>query len=331
MIRVHVIARDNGAGLSRDLSILAAALADAGFEVTLSRIGAGGLRRQARLLRLRTQQAWQRWRGGDARGRFDVNLMDERVRPDYAALARHNVLMPHPEWFALEWLPQLRKIDRVFAKTRHAVPIFEAQGCSTEFVGFSSLDRMQAEIPREPTFFHLGGRSRNKGSQTLVDLWLRRPDWPMLTLVRRAPLQRPETLPANVRVIDAYLDDDALRDLQNRHLFHLCPSETEGFGHHLVEGMSVGAITLATDAPPMNEMVTNERGVLATYARSGTQALATTYFVDPLALEHAVERMLKLDPQERTRLSTQARAWWERNDREFRERLTHAIEALARS
>ena len=48
MTTVHIIARDNGAGLSRDLSILTVALGDAGFEVTVSAIGAGGLRRRCR-------------------------------------------------------------------------------------------------------------------------------------------------------------------------------------------------------------------------------------------------------------------------------------------
>jgi hypothetical protein len=330
LTHVHVIARDNGAGLSRDLAILTRALGEAGFEVTLSAIGAGGLRRQATLLRRRLQLRWRRWRDGDAHARFDVNLMDEHVRPDFAPLARHNVLMPHPEWLAEKSLAQLHLLDRVFAKTRHAVPIFEAQGCVTDFVGFSSLDRMQPEVPRELAFFHLGGRSRNKGSQALLDLWLRRPDWPTLTLVQRTPLQRPATLPANLHLLSDYLEDAELRALQNRHLFHLCPSETEGFGHHLVEGMSVGAITLTTDAPPMNEMVTNDRGVLAAYSHTGTQALATTYFVDPLALERGVERMLALDPQARTRMSAGARAWWEHNDRGFRERLAHAIEMLVR-
>lgn len=331
MISVHVIARDNGAGLSRDLSILTRALGDAGFDVIVSAIGAGGLRRQATLLKRRAQLGWRRLREGVQRARFDVNLMDERVRPDYLALARRNVLMPHPEWFAEEDRPLLGAIDRVFAKTRHAVPIFDALGCRTDFVGFTSFDRMRTEVPRELRFFHLGGRSPNKGTQTLVDAWLRRSDWPMLTFVQRAALKLPATLPANLRLITDYLDDDALCVMQNQHLFHLCPSETEGFGHHLVEGMSVGAITLATDAPPMNEMITNERGVLTAYVRTGTQALATTYFVDPIALEAGVERLLALDERGRRALSDAARAWWESNDRGFRERLAVAVEALARS
>ena len=329
MISVHLVARDNGAGLSRDLAILAQAIGDGGFDLTVSAIGQGGWRRQAQLIGLRAKLMWRGWREGAARGRFDVNLMDERVRPKYIDLARRNVLLPHPEWFKQEWQAHLPSIDRVFAKTHHAVPIFQALGCRAEFVGFTSIDRRLADVAREPTFFHLGGRSTNKGSQPLIDLWLRKPSWPLLTMIQRAPLRLPASLPANVRLITDYLDDGELKILQNRHLFHLCPSETEGFGHHLVEGMSVGAITLATDAPPMNEMITNERGVLAAYARTGTQELATTYFVDDAALESAVQRMLSLDENERRTLSGRARTWWEENDRAFRQRLVAAISALA--
>jgi glycosyl transferase family 1 len=326
--RVHLVARDNGAGLSRDITILTEAIAAGGFDLTVSALGQGGLRRGARSARLRARLAWEAFRRSGP-SRYGVNLMDERIWPNFRALARHNVLLPHPEWFDVAWIPQLEMIDCVFAKTRHAVPIFEAQGRQTIFVGFSSLDRRLADGPREPAFFHLGGRSVNKGSQPLLDLWLRRPDFPMLTMIQRAPLQRPATLPANVRLITDYLDDAELRILQNRHLFHLCPSETEGFGHHLVEGMSCGAITLATDAPPMNEMITPERGLLVPYARTGTQQLATTYFVEVDALEAGVERMLALNESERRAKSDAARAWWDDNDRGFPGRLASAIETVA--
>lgn len=329
MIRVHLVARDNGAGLSRDLEILRRALTEAGFELTVSAIGQGGFVRRIQLASLRAKLAWCGLLHGRARSRFDVNLMDERLLPSYLSLARRNVLLPHPEWFDPAWQPDLARIDRVFAKTRHAVPIFEALGVRTDFVGFTSIDRRDPAIGREAAFFHLGGRSRNKGTQPLIDLWLRKPSWPALTIIQRKPLCLPATLPANIRVISDYIDDDALRALQNRYLFHLCPSETEGFGHHLVEGMSCGAITLATDAPPMNEMVTRERGVLAAYSRTGTQRLATTYFVDDAALEAGVERMLSLDAYQRRAMSEAARAWWEDNDRAFRQRLSDAITRLA--
>jgi glycosyltransferase involved in cell wall biosynthesis len=329
MIRVHLVARDNGAGLSRDLEILKRAITDAGFDLTISAIGQGGLRRQLQLAGLRGKLAWRGIRHGRAGSRFDVNLMDERLRPKYLPLARRNVLLPHPEWFDRAWVPYLPRVDRVYAKTRHAVPIFEALGCRTDFVGFTSIDRRLTGVARETTFFHLGGRSGNKGTQALVDVWVRKPSWRLLTVIQRKPLRLPATLPPNLRLITNYIDDHELRLLQNRSLFHLCPSETEGFGHHLVEGMSVGAITLATDAPPMNEMVTRQRGVLAAYSRTGTQQLATTYFVDDAALEAGVERMLSLDANERRAMSDHARAWWVENDRAFRQRLSDAIASLA--
>ena len=329
MIRVHLVARDNGAGLSRDLEILRVAIGEAGFDLTISAIGAGGLRRQLQFARVRAKLAWRGFREGRAHARFDVNLMDERLRPKYVPLARRNVLMPHPEWFDVAWTKDLGLIDSVFAKTRHAVPLFEALGCRADFVGFTSIDRRLADVPREPTFFHLGGRSGNKGTQATVDAWLRHPEWPLVTIIQRKPLKLPPTLPSNIRLITDYIDDGELRTLQNRNLFHLCPSETEGFGHHLVEGMSVGAITLATDAPPMNEMVTNERGVLVPYVRTGTQQLATTYFVDGAAIEAGVARMLALDAAQRRSLSDAAREWWEQNDRAFRQRLATAIRSLA--
>jgi hypothetical protein len=327
--RVHLVARDNGAGLSRDIAILTGAIAAGDFDLTVSALGQGGWRRRARSAQLRLQLLFEGVRHGGPAQRFDVNLMDERIWPNFRTLARRNVLLPHPEWFDTAWIAQLEMIDCVFAKTQHAVSIFEAQGCRTLFVGFSSLDRRLADIAREQTFFHLGGRSTNKGSQPLLDLWIRKPGWPTLTMIQRAPLKLPATLPPNVRLITDYIDDAELRIVQNRHLFHLCPSETEGFGHHLVEGMSCGAITLATDAPPMNEMISEARGVLVPYARTGTQQLATTYFVDGDALGAGVERMLALGENGRRERSEAARAWWEANDRGFRQRLAAAIEATA--
>ena len=51
--RVHLVARDNGAGLSRDITILTEAIAAGGFDLTVSALGQGGLRRGARSARLR--------------------------------------------------------------------------------------------------------------------------------------------------------------------------------------------------------------------------------------------------------------------------------------
>jgi glycosyltransferase involved in cell wall biosynthesis len=329
MTTVQVIAPERHAGLARDQTLIARTLAEAGFDVTLTGVPQGGIAKRLGVLRLRARQAWRRWRGDHAQGRFDVNLMLERLQVPLLPLARRNALIPNPEWFHPQWEARLAGLDRVLVKTHHAEPIFAARGARTDYIGFTSEDRLRGDVEREPAFFHLAGRSGNKGTQPLIDLWLRKPQWPTLTVVRRTATAQP-TAP-NLRFVTGFIDDDELRVLQNRHLFHLCPSETEGFGHYLVEAMSVGAIVLTTQAPPMDELVSAERGILVPYARTGTQRLATTYFVDAAGLEGGIERMLALSASERQRLGANARAWYEANNRAFRERLVHAVNGLAAS
>lgn len=327
MRRVNLIAWDNGFGLTKNLHMLRTALSAAGHSVAVTAIRRGKLHKILYPLRLRGRVAWNRLRGRDAR-EYDVNLMLERIRPEVFPLARHNVLLPHPEWFDPRDRAPLAAIDRVFALTRHAVPIFEGLGCQVDYVGFTSEDRLDHSVPRERAFFHLAGRSPNKGTEPLLALWRKHPEWPTLTVVQNPRAARPGAPAPNIRHLIDYLDDAELKRLQNAHRFHLCPSETEGFGHYLVEAMSIGAVTLTLDAPPMNEMITPERGLRVPTARTGTQNLATTYFYDEAAMQAAIERALALDDAQVERIGAAARTWFEHNDRSFRQRIGSAVEAL---
>lgn len=328
MIRVNLIARDNGFGLSRNLKLLHDTLAGAGFDVTISGIRRGALRKALHPAKLRATTLVRRLTGRAAQ-RWDVNLMLERIRSEYLATAHRNVLMPHPEWFDERdrgWLPRL---DRAFVLTHHAASIFEAIGLRTEYTGFTSEDRLDAAVPRERAFFHLAGRSSNKGTDTLLATWRRHPEWPRLTILQSPRVARAVVNAPNITHRVDYITDAELKRIQNAHRFHLCPSETEGFGHYLVEAMGVGAVVATLDAPPMNEMVTPERGALIAPCRTGTQSLATTYFYDQAALESVVERLLATSDAELERMGAAARAWFEDNDRAFRLRIADAVHSLA--
>jgi hypothetical protein len=327
MLRINLIAWDNGFGLTRNLRLLSEALTASGHDVGISAIRRGKLRKIVHPLRLRASTLWRTLRGRDPQ-RYEVNLMLEHVRPEFFALARHNVLMPHPEWFLDRDRAAFAGVERVFALTHHAVPIFERLGTPVDYVGFTSEDRLDRDVPRERAFFHLAGRSSNKGTEPLLALWRKHPHWPTLTVVQNPRAAKPGAPAPNIRHLIDYLDDAALRRLQNAHRFHLCPSETEGFGHYLVEAMSIGAVTLTVDAPPMNEMITPERGVRVAVARTGTQNLAVTNFFDEAAMAAAIERMIAFDDAELDRLGAAARTWFEDNDRQFRQRIDAAVRAL---
>ena len=93
---LNLIVWDNGVGLSRDLRLLACALRRAGFEVHLSPIGRGKLRKWLRPLWMRGKLGLKALLGG--RARFDANIMLEHVRPEDMRAAHRNFFIPNPEW-----------------------------------------------------------------------------------------------------------------------------------------------------------------------------------------------------------------------------------------
>ncbi len=329
-LSVHLLGFDNGVGLTRDLRLLDETLRARGYAVdftnTRRRGGIPGL--------------LQRWRGKRHAARlarchrrglpppYDFVLMEEHIAPAFLDDAPRRVLLPHPEWFLPRDLEALNRIDLVLTKTREAERIFAARGCRAVCIGFTSDDRRDTSVPRERAFFHLAGSSRTKNTEPLLALWRRHPEWPRLTVVQH-PGEAKSNAPApNVDHRVGYLDEAELKRLQNAHRFHLCPSETEGFGHYIVEAMSVGAVVITLDAPPMNEMITPARGVLVPYSRTGTQHLATTYFFDNAAMESAVREALDFDDARCDALGAAARAWYQSERAALPGRLDAALRAL---
>jgi hypothetical protein len=313
--RCQLIARDNNAGLSRDLPLLAQALEHVGCATQIT-----GLPHRGRFAEWLTRL--QLTRKAPA---FDVNVMLERIRPEFMRAATRNVFVPNPEYFRPQDKAALPLMDAVWAKTRHAEHLFQALGVTTRYIGFTSADRYDASVQRKRAFFHGPGRSGNKGTQALLALWRKHPEWPTLTIAWRRKRVEIDAMPANVTLIREHLSDAEYRRLQNEHRFHLCPSQTEGFGHYLVEAMSCRAVVVTLDAEPMNELVTAERGVLAPAHAVGTQDLATCYGFTEAAMEAAIERCLSMDASVAEQMGSAARAWYERNDAAFPDRLLKAL------
>ena len=87
---------------------------------------------------------------------------------------------------------------------------------------------------------------------------------PPLTVVAWGPLLErierrwPEReWPSNVTIVRQKMPLPELRRLMATTGIHVCPSACEGFGHSINEARSLGAVVVTTDAPPMNELVTD--------------------------------------------------------------------------
>lgn len=304
--RAHtlIVVKDNKYGLTRDAALIAAALERLGIAARIVGIGERGL--VDRLL-------------GRRQARRAIHV--ERAFPAWFTAAEETWLVPNQERFPRRHLGRLAGVDRVLAKTRHAEAIFSALGADTRYLGFTSPDRHDAAVARDwHEFYHLAGASTLKGTQAVLDLWRAHPEWPTLHLVQKAA-NAPRSLPGNVDLVAGYLTDAALRTMQNRYGQHLCPSRAEGWGHHIVEALSCGALVVTTDAPPMNEHVTAETGLLVPACASAPRHLGTSYAVDPAALEAAIETLRAMPVATKQAMGAAARRAYEAIDRGFAARL----------
>ena len=304
-----ILGKSNNYGLTRDAEILQHAITEAGGQTGYATI---------------KQRSWWQRLLRIKRAKRIVHL-ERAFSGWFGAATDESFLVPNQERFPRRQIGRLRRVSRVLAKTRHAEAVFSVQGMSTIYLGFSSPDRKMSGVEKDfDRFFHLAGGSTLKGTEDVLALWAQHPEWPELYLVQRQ-FDAATGVPKNVNLVTGYMDDKALQVLQNGCGVHLCPSRAEGWGHHLVEGLSVGALVVTTDAPPMNEHVDASCGVLVPFNRSEPRHLGTNFYVDPTALEAAVERIIAMPDAEKRALGEAARKRYEEIDAGFRQRVRELL------
>lgn len=305
-----VIRKNNNFGLTKDAKLLVEAMREARPEATVDTVNLKSRGWIDRLLR-------RKW----AVSAIHI----ERAFPRWFSAAGQHFLIPNQERFPKRHIGRLKKVGTVLAKSRHALDIFQNLGVRAEYLGFTSEDRLDASVTRNWNgFLHLAGGSTLKGTEDVVSLWKRHPNWPVLTLVQSRPDPK-ESFPPNIKVLSGYLDDALLREIQNSNGIHLCPSRSEGWGHHIVEAMSVGALIVTTDAPPMNEHLSSQNAVLVAYGRTEPRRLGANFFVDGAAFEKAVERILAMPDAEKSRLGQAARQAYEEINASFHANLKRLL------
>lgn len=241
---------------------------------------------------------------------------------------RQQVLVPNQEWFNPRYFSLLRYIDCVWAKSVFAKDIFLEFKSKVEHIGFySNVDDCYQTEKTASYFFSRIGRSRFRGANKLVDAWRHHPEWPLLKMVVDVSC-RPENPPPNVEYLDIFSSTEEYIACASSALFHIYATETEGFGHSIVEAMGYGSLVLVTDAPPMNEIANSDCALLIGASYSGQKWFAPRFSVNVPAVESAVNTALQLSSGEVQQLTECAKLRLEVLRSDFYDNLAIAIKKL---
>lgn len=250
--------------------------------------------------------------------KVDLNIFFEKIIPKWLNGAAVNWFIPNPEWYSND-NATLKHIDLILCRTREVERIFNDLQKRTFYIGFSSRDHFDPSIEKDfGLCLHVAGGSHQKGTPAIVKAWSGRSDLnPLIILIQYSLRHRTGD---HVQWIQERLPLADLRLLQNSCGIHLCPSETEGFGHYLMEAMSTGAVVVTTDAPPMNEFIEDGR-CLVPYLRTEPCQLATCYFVDPELLANRVQALMALPNEELKKMGEHNRARYLQKTEAFRDNI----------
>lgn len=302
-LKVNIFGEFNGKGIETDRQILKIALESLGHEVTY--------------------KSWHD-RPHDEEPYVDLNIFLETLVPDWYALATLNWYIPNPE-INVPGKLTLAPVDLILCRTHEVERIYKNRDKKTYYMGFASWDTYKDNVEKDfSLYLHAPGASPYKGTSGVIKSWRNKQLPNMIFLVQNV---HPSLSQPNVQWICGKIPTNLLRVLQNHCGVHICTSESEGFGHYIMEAMAAKSVVVTTDAPPMNEFIKDKR-CLVPYKGSGSSSLATMYYVNEVALESTVLNLQLLPKETLKKMGEENREAYLQRKEEFYDNFVHLLEQV---
>ncbi len=248
----------------------------------------------------------------------DAIFFLERVYSfDWPFAKAKRILIPNVEYVNPQTAALLPSIDMCWHKTRFSYAQFmqHMPHAQHSYMGFTSVDPA-SRVSRYDSFAHFRGKALGRHSEEIINVWKRNPDFPLLKyhfyqdsvgafsfdewlVCRNMAIQAGKMEPAK------YTAELASAG------FHLCTSGSEGFGHYINEARAMAAIPIILNAPPMNELVDEECGVLVEPLHSIERSFSRHFFTNEEEIQKAIRRALELSDTERRLRGEKARRRFE--------------------
>lgn len=256
----------------------------------------------------------------------DIAIFLERALcADFLNNYREKAIFINPEWFyESDKVACEAMACTVLHKSRHFYAALQPILANLRHVytGFTSIDPA-VEVTNRTVFSHFRGASRMRLTQELLEIWRRRPDFPLLRVQAYGTDIGINTNmwvgAGNTEFFLGQLDRSTYFMELSKGGIKLCTSQVEGFGHYLNEASAMSALTIALDAPPMNELITAETGILVPVTGWRPQRLGRVYDVNEHDLLNAIAFAIAMPVSERERKGRAARALYEQQAAEFRQ------------
>ena len=195
----------------------------------------------------------------------ELNIFLEVLNPLLFHFARKNVWIPNPEWSYKTWIPYLKMIDEVWAKTTECYDIFKVMGVKTILTGWTSLDKCwdlsekknyhKAIVPVGRNIFRYPKpilQAYDRIRQRDSDLYRKLPILHIVYNPQAVTIFVPDSIAEKV-VSHEFMTESDYNSLLKECGLCVCLSATEGFGHAVNEAMSAGCNLLLSNIRPFKE------------------------------------------------------------------------------
>ena len=242
----------------------------------------------------------------------DINIYLETISNIFMNKAKYNILIPNQEYFYRSWVNYIDQFDSILVKTKYGEGIFDTyKNSNLEYIGWKSIDRYKHLQEKDYSkIIHVCGNSIHKNTQTIIDLW--KPDYPNLLILYNPNnpvlFKLNKKTQNNIKYITNRLEDNKFNNIFNEYGIHLCPSETEGFGHYINEAKICKSLVITLDAPPMNTLITSDTGLLVKSKKKYKlrHSLGSKYSIDPDDFDKVIKKVQSMSVNEKIKLGEKA-------------------------
>ena len=159
------------------------------------------------------------------------------------------------------------------------------------YIGFTSLHNSSKAINYN-LFCHFSGKSKTRHTQDIINIWLKNPKLPSIKLqAYNCDISLPFWIQNNnLSLFLGFLSEEDYISEYAKNGIHICTSQMEGFGHYINEARSIGALIITLDAPPMNELIDSNSGILVPVERTTKHRHhhGIRFVANPEAIENAI-------------------------------------------